>query len=38
MGTARSTPEKQICLQDHILHRDLVIGSPIEIEWIIFHE
>ena len=32
MGTAHSTPEKQICLKDHIIYRDLVVGSPIEIE------
>ena len=35
MGTAHSTPAKQICLQDLILYRDLDVGSPLEIEQII---
>ena len=35
MGTARSTPAKQICLQDLISYRDLVVGSQLEIEQII---
>ena len=35
MRIARSTPEKKIYVQNLILCRDSVVGSPIEIEQII---
>ena len=35
MRIAHSTPEKQIKVQDLILYRDLVVGSPIETGQII---